>query len=182
MIYYIHENEFITTDVELTENVGGPSLADYKSGKYVPLNPSQIEYMEANPDASPLEVFLMSRLGPQLSQMEDAMYQWYYANADKVIINNIEYQLFDWRQALQDAEVYKLAGRETMTFTVFGHRFRGNTQDVYNFLLDYAVFCCDLNRAHEIHYNYMQQHPDETDYDYTTGVPQVLSVNFEEIT
>lgn len=181
MNYYIHNDEFITTDIELTENIGQQSLSDYKNGKYIKLNEAQIQYMNDNPQASPLEVFLMSRIGPKLSVLENQMYQWYYDNVEKVIINGRTYEIFDWRSLLQEARVYLELGRETMTFTIWGHRFQGTTQQVYQFLLQFGAFCCDLGRIRETHFNYVEAHPDEENYDYTVGVPQVISVNFEEV-
>lgn len=182
MFYYIHDDEFITTDTELSGyDLGEQKLEDYKNGKYILLNPNQIEFMEANPKASPLEVFLCQLLGPKVPQFQTAMQKWFYENAEKVRINGQLVDKFDWRNLLQEVWVYKQAGREEVTFTIWGKKYKSNTDTIYNFLIQYAIFCYDLEKVREEHYNYIELHPEDENYDYTVGVPQILSINLEEL-
>lgn len=185
--YYIHEDEFITTDEPLNENeyeVGEQNISDYNAGKYIPLDRQQIEYMRDHPRATPLEVFFKQEFGDNYNygRKLSPVINWYNENVEYVLINNKRYPLFDWKGLLSEALVYKEAGRETMTFLIGEDWFQGTPQEVYDFAINMGVFNCDLDRVRYKHFGYLESNLDDIgDYDYTEGAPEVISITFTKV-
>ena len=185
--YYIHDDEFITTDEPLNGDeyeIGEQSFQDYNDKKYILLDEQQIDYMLNHPKASPLEVFFKQELGDNYNygRKLSPVINWYNENVEYVLINNKRYPLFDWRELLAQALVYKEAGRETMTFFIGEDKFEGTPQDVYNFAVNMGVFNCDLDRVRQKHFSYLESSLDNIgDYDYTDGAPEVINATFTKL-
>jgi hypothetical protein len=90
--------------------------------------------------------------------------------------------MFDWRYLLEEVIVYKELQEQDMYFLIHEHKYKGNTQDVYNFILQYAKYCLDLDRCKEDYFRFINNNPDKIDtYDYKSKVPVIVSVSFEKI-
>lgn len=186
MFHYIYQNQFVSSDQELSEDTYpiGSNLADYVKGMYVPLNQEQIEYEESHPNASPEEVWLMHPTDTQIHVKTpmDEIDNYINENHNFFYINNTKYHCYDHQHIIYEAECAKFCQRDKFIIEVEGKCFKGNTDYIIAMMRQICVYYQDLSKAIRKHYNYLEQHPEDIgNYDYTTGFPEVLHFSLEEI-
>ena len=182
MIEYIQNNEFVSTDTEFTTGVG-TTLEDYRLGMYIKLNDEQIAWMHQNPDASPLEVFLMKWLSgnDEIMTPDVEAYNWYRENIDIVRINGQEYPWFDWRFPLLDLNLFRDLGETEFVLQIENDQYKGNIEDIRNFLLQFGRYQIKSQLLKNQYLKEMHEHPENT-VNYKEGFLDVPSIsNLERI-
>lgn len=185
MFHYIYQNQFITSDQELSSNEYpiGTTLIDYIQGKYVPLNAQQIEYEQNHPEASPEEVFEMHPLSQEIhiKTPYDEMQEYFDKEHNIVYINNEVHNCWDHQQIIYNAECAQACGDSEFVFLDRGKYFKGSTDGIISMMRQIGLYYYKIGIAMDLHYRYLQKHPDEIgSYDYTTGFPEILHFNLEE--
>lgn len=186
MNYYIYQNEFITSDQPLDPNEYpiGEGINDYIKGMYIPLNEEQIQYEKDNPMASPEEVLEMKPLTFHINvdTPQSKMERYFNNTYDVVYINGERHNCWDHQQILYTAQCAKDLGRTEFIFLEGSKYYKGNIDDIINMMKQIAVYYYDFRQTCNLHYRYLEKHPQEIDtYDYTTGFPEVLHFNLEEV-
>lgn len=186
MYHYIYQNQFVTSDEELSSDNYpiGQDISDYMQGKYVPLNAQQIEYEEQHPNASPEEVFEMQ---PQIHTIhvttpQDLMSEYFDREHNLVYINDEVHPCWNNQDILYTAQLAKKHGRTEFIFRAEDKYFKGNIDTIIDMMEQIALYYYDFGMTVDLHYRYLEKHPEEIgNYDYTTGFPEVLHFNLEEV-
>lgn len=186
MFNYIYQNQFVTSDEELTspDYAVGNSLEDYIAGKYVILSEEQVTYMNEHPNASPEEVWEMHPLDHviHVETPQDRMFKYFEEEHNLVYINNEVHPCWDHQQIIYNAECAKALNEEYFTFMADGKYFRGGTDDIIQMMRQIGLYYHKLSIVTNRHYRYLEKHPDEIgSYDYTTGFPEILHFTLEEV-
>lgn len=176
---YIYMNQFVTSDEPLNPEVYeiGSTLTDYKQGKYVPLNEDQINYMQEHPYADQQEVFLMHPTSSVMyvETLADKANAYFNDNYNFVLINGEKHFLWEYQDILNKAELLKWAGRDSIEFISNDEVFNVGVDTAINMMKQIGIYYYDAYRVINQHYRYIQEHPNDIDYDYTTGYPTVLT-------
>ena len=177
MIYYIQNQDFITTDTEIVNGVG-ITLQDYYQGKYIKLNDDQIAFMNQNPSASPLEVFLMKHTAgnENIPTPSTEAYSWFNENIMIARINGNDYPWFDWRFPLMDINLFRELGETEFTLQIENDQYRGDLETIRTFLLNYGRYYIKSKLLMDAYLKEIYEHP-ERDVDYTVGFLEVPSIS-----
>ena len=140
--------------------------------------------MNEHPNASPEEVFEMHPLDHiiHVETPQDKMFKYFEEEHNLVYINDEVHHCWDHQQIIYNAECAQELEEEYFTFMEDGKYFRGKTSDIIRMMKQIGLYYHKLSIATNLHYRYIEKHPDEIgSYDYTTGFPEILHFNLEEV-
>lgn len=182
---YIYKNQFVTSDEPLdsTKYQIGSTINDYINGMYVPLNEQQVQYEEEHPSASPDEVFLMREISDKIhvNTLSEKAEIYYNDNHNFIIVNGVNHRFWGYQDLIFNAECLLSKNRETFVFNCDGTLYTGSPQQIIDMMKTIAVYYYDIGVVLRQHLRYLENNPDDSEYDYTTGYPEIPSFQLEEV-
>lgn len=184
--YYIQGGDVVISDEELnSENyLIGETYDDYIHGAYVKLNDKQIEFYKNNKLSNPTNIFYMNseETRPTMIYTKDVeALRYKTSNLDYVIVNGQKIQILNWKDLLFKVDMYEQSGREFCTLDIEDRFFKVPIQEAKRILNQIGVYEFEVNLVAETHIRHLIANPNDSNYDFTTGYPEMPSFEMEEV-
>jgi len=192
MIYIHIEKGFIETEVAFDKNLTGLTFDDLYAGKYILLNAKQLVFLEAHPDVTPVEAFLMvtSPSNEEIFQQRkrDKIHRIFrYDQSDAVnsfFVNGVKMWLNRTERASLYTTIAAFKANDIKEITLWTSGMNPSPLtlniDFFESLLMsleiYAKECYDKTSEHKANVSRIETIEELIAYDHTFGYPEKLSV------